>query len=271
MLGAADRATTLEVKMMDAPRDRYGTACLASRKAPRTCTASDSSKESSGYWAIGPVAPLIPALAITTSRWPNRSTAASTASLTCAELVTSVTCQAAWPPSSAAPALRSGAEMPARKMLAPSAANARAVAIPMEPSPPVMIAVLPISRPMPRMLQLRATSGRAPSCDGGFASGAHRGRVYALAGAIRGYWGRPSGDASSIALYGWRTAWRRFRVTGCHATPLAGRHLRGFRDLGDPGRGAQHRPRAPALGRDGGGRLRAGASRRAFAQAHASH
>jgi hypothetical protein len=81
--------------------------------------------------------------------------------------------------------------------------------------------------------------------------------------------GIPGGEmpAGTITIYGWRTAWRRFRVTGRHATSLAGRHLRGFRYLGGPGGGVQLRPRAPDLGRHGGGRLRAGACRRAGAQA----
>jgi Family of unknown function (DUF5941) len=54
--------------------------------------------------------------------------------------------------------------------------------------------------------------------------------------------------AGTMPLYGWRTAWRRFRVTGRHATPLAGRHLRGIRGVGRAGRGGQHRPHSPALG-----------------------
>src|ERR1700761_2421160 len=90
----------------------------------------------------------MPALAITTSSRPNRARAASTAALTWAESVTSVSCQAARAPSAAAPARRPGSDTPARNTLAPSAARARAVAIPIEPSPPVMSAVLPASRSM---------------------------------------------------------------------------------------------------------------------------
>jgi hypothetical protein len=48
MFGAAVRPTTLEVMMMEAPSVRYGTACLQSRKAPRTWTARVRSKASSG-------------------------------------------------------------------------------------------------------------------------------------------------------------------------------------------------------------------------------
>jgi hypothetical protein len=54
--------------------------------------------------------------------------------------------------------------------------------------------------------------------------------------------------AGTMPLYGWRTAWRRFHVTGRHASSLAGRHLRGIRSVGDPGRGRQHRPHSPDLG-----------------------
>src|ERR1700728_4355518 len=93
--------------------------------------------------------------------------------------------------------------------------------------------------------------------------------VYAMGHASGGTGGRTPGDDSTIAIYGWRTAWRRFRVTGRHATSLAGRHLRGFRGLGDPGRDLHLRSRAPDLGRDGSGRLRAGAYRRARPAARA--
>src|SRR5487761_1182261 len=83
MFGAAVRPTTLEVMITLAPADKCGTACLHSRNAPRTCTARVWSNASSGYSAIGAVAPLIPALAITMSSRPNRSSAASTAAFTC--------------------------------------------------------------------------------------------------------------------------------------------------------------------------------------------
>src|ERR1700735_2422976 len=92
----------------------------------------------------------MPALATTTSSRPKCPTAASTAALTCAESVTSVTLQAAASPSSAAPARRAGSDSPASNTRAPSAMKARAVAIPIEPSPPVIIAALPTSRPMAR-------------------------------------------------------------------------------------------------------------------------
>ena len=132
---------------------------MHSRNAPRTCTASVWSNASSGYSAMGAIAPLIPALAITTSSRPNRSSAASTAAFTCPESVTSVTAQAALPPSSAAPDFSSGSAIPARKTLAPSATNARAVAIPMLPSPPVMMAALPSSLPMAQCWQRTAAGG----------------------------------------------------------------------------------------------------------------
>jgi hypothetical protein len=54
--------------------------------------------------------------------------------------------------------------------------------------------------------------------------------------------------AGTMRLYGWRTAWRRIRFTGRHASTLADRHLCGIRSVGDPGRGGQHRPHSPALG-----------------------
>src|SRR3984957_17992111 len=97
--------------------------------------------------------------------------------------------------------------------------KARAVAIPIDPSPPVIMAALPSSRPM-------ATHATRVLSD----------------------------------EYGWRAAWSRMGVTGCHASPLAGRHLCRIRDLGDSRRAIQLRLRAPALGRDGGDRLRARAA-----------
>ena len=86
--------------------------------------------------------PLIPALLTTTSSRPNVSAARATAVLTCTELVTSASVQMAAPPSSAAPARSSSSARPARQTRAPSAAKARAVAMPMLPSPPVMMAAL---------------------------------------------------------------------------------------------------------------------------------
>ena len=58
------------------------------------------------------------------------------------------------------PAFRSGSVIPARKTRAPSAANARAVAMPMLPSPPVMMAAFPSSRPMAHILLLLAPFGK---------------------------------------------------------------------------------------------------------------
>ena len=105
--------------------------------------------------------PLIPALLTTTSSRPNVSAARATAVLTCTELVTSASVQMAASPSSAAPARSSSSTRPTRQTRAPSAAKARAVAMPMLPSPPVMMAALPCSRPlesMPLMLTPPATA-----------------------------------------------------------------------------------------------------------------
>src|SRR5215470_18470864 len=99
--------------------------------------------------------PLIPALLTTTSSRPNVSAARATADLTCTELVTSASVQMAASPSSQAPARSSSSARPTRQTRAPSAAKARAVAMPMLPSPPVMMAALPrsfmppCSRPRP--------------------------------------------------------------------------------------------------------------------------
>src|SRR5882724_2944762 len=105
--------------------------------------------------------PLIPALLTTTSSRPNVSAARATAVLTCTELVTSATVQMAASPSSQTPARSSSSTRPTRQTRAPSAAKARAVAMPMLPSPPVMMAALPCSRPvesMPLMLTRRAAA-----------------------------------------------------------------------------------------------------------------
>src|SRR5882762_2164084 len=105
--------------------------------------------------------PLIPALLTTTSSRPNVSAARATAVLTCAELVTSATVQIAASPSSEAPARSSSSTRPTRQTRAPSAAKVRAVAMPMLPSPPVMMAALPRSRPlesMPPMLMRSAAA-----------------------------------------------------------------------------------------------------------------
>src|ERR1700722_17171586 len=100
--------------------------------------------------------PAIPALLITTSSPPNASAAPATAVLTAAESVTSATAQVAPAPSEAAPAASSLATSPTRQTRAPSATKARAVAMPMLPSPPVMRAAFPPSKPLGRIpLNLR--------------------------------------------------------------------------------------------------------------------
>jgi hypothetical protein len=99
--------------------------------------------------------PAIPAFETTTSSPPNAEAAPATAALTAAESVTSATAQVTPPPSDEAPAASSSAPRPIRQTRAPSATKARAVAIPMLPSPPVMTAALPSSKPlrsMPPML-----------------------------------------------------------------------------------------------------------------------
>ena len=101
--------------------------------------------------------PAIPAFETTTSSRPNVSAAAETAVLTWTESVTSAAAQVAAPPSACVPARSSSASRPIRQTRAPSATKARAVAMPMLPSPPVMMAAFPRSRPlgsMPPMLNL---------------------------------------------------------------------------------------------------------------------
>src|SRR5580704_2239351 len=97
----------------------------------------------------------MPALLTTTSSRPNISTAPATAALTCTGSVTSAIVQVAASPREEAPARSSSATRPTRQTLAPSATSARAVAMPMLPSPPVMTAALPCKRgeaTMPPML-----------------------------------------------------------------------------------------------------------------------
>ena len=90
-----------------APRAaRCGTACLAQQERAAHVHRERLVEGVLGVFGDRPGRALIPALAITTSSRPNRSSAASTAAFTCAESVTSVTAQAALPPSSAAPDFR---------------------------------------------------------------------------------------------------------------------------------------------------------------------
>jgi hypothetical protein len=133
--------------------------------------------------------PLIPALLTTTSSRPNAATVAATAAFTCSELVTSATVQVAASPSAAAPASSSPAARPARQTLAPSAANARAVAMPMLPSPPVISAALPRSSPlgsMPLMLMppppARLARQRTPLDGAGIKGHSAERTVVSLAG-----------------------------------------------------------------------------------------
>ena len=96
--------------------------------------------------------PAIPALLTTTCSPPNASAAPATAVLTAAESVTSATAQVTAPPSACAPSRSSSATRPTRQTRAPSATKARAVAMPMLPSPPVMRAAFPRSKPLGSIL-----------------------------------------------------------------------------------------------------------------------
>ncbi len=96
----------------------------------------------------GAMTPAMPALLTTTSSRPNSNAAPDTGAFTCAESVTSATVQVAADPSEAAPSRSASGTSPVRQTRAPSATNARAVASPMLPSPPVMMAALPRRRSM---------------------------------------------------------------------------------------------------------------------------
>src|SRR6202050_2121987 len=100
----------------------------------------------------------MPALLTTTSSRPNVSTAPATAALTCIGSVTSAIVQVAPSPREEAPARSSSATRPTRQTLAPSATSARAVAMPMLPSPPVMTAALPCKRGEATMRPMLASS-----------------------------------------------------------------------------------------------------------------
>src|SRR6201995_4780317 len=188
------------------PGSMTRSACWATRKLPMTLTAITCWNSSSGYSVTGATTPNTPALANAQSSRPNRSTVAATAAATSSERVTSQARQASASPFTPAAARSSSSgSRSAMSTRAPAATNARAVARPMLPAPPVISATFPASRDCGCALKAPPFCGVSGQHmpGGGLGPGARRNEG---AGALPGPGASPSvrggrdGDRSRVVL-----------------------------------------------------------------------